>query len=346
MTNATKPIALSLTPRTICHSFLESRSMLRRIGLLLLSLSINATLLPQSAAISPTPRIGILIHGFNTLAKGWDLTVWGDREQDMMGRIPQALAVLLMFQSLISSADSGNGNTAVEDGTKAAVALLLWGSGVPSIQAGKNEGRYTMDVMLERFKLLPYFSYFSKMSAVEMDKLEALVVGLSATEDNSTNTVTEIEMAFRRFERIGVNVIVRSATHAPRCLRDASKILENWKAEYNQDDNVPIADRSDCNSNRWSPLLFVSPAATCFEGCFAGDVVIAEPPHLPYSSSARSTLAGDRLVSTTDDAAICELQHMAQLGRNNLVSRILKVKTESLLSFNSDLEDLLKRYAT
>jgi hypothetical protein len=322
--------------------------MLRRIGLLLLSLSINATLLPQSAAISPTPRIGILIHGFNTLAKGWDLTVWGDREQDKMGRIPQALAVLLMFQSLISSADSGNGNPAVEDGTKAAVALLLWGSGVPSIQAGKNEGRYTMDVMLERFKLLPYFSYFSKMSAVEMDKLEALVVGLSATEDNSTNTVTEIEMAFRRFERIGVNVIVlvSSATHAPRCLRDASKILENWKADYSQDDNVPIADRSDCNSNRWSPLLFVSPAATCFEGCFAGDVVIAEPPHLPYSSSARSTLAGDLLVSTTDDAAVCELQHKAQLGRNSLVSRILKVKKESLQSFNSDLDDLLKRYAT
>jgi hypothetical protein len=321
--------------------------MLRILGLLLLSLSSNASLLAHSTDNSPTPRIGILVHGFNTLAKGWDLTVWGDREHDKMGRIPQALAVLLLFQSLISSADSCNRITAVEDGTKAAVALLLWGSGVPSIQAGKNEGKYTMDIMLERFNLLPCFSYFSKMSAVEMDKLESLVVGLSDTEDNSSNTVTEIEMAFRRFERIGVNVIilVSSATHAPRCLRDASKILENWKTNYNQDDNVLVADRSDCNSNRWSPLLFVSPAATCFEGCYAGDVVIAEPPHLPYSSSARSNLAGDRLVSTTDDAAMCELQHKAQWYRNMLVSRILKLKQESLLSFNSDLDDLLKRYA-
>lgn len=320
--------------------------MLRILGFFLLLLSTDATLLPQSAGNSPTPRIGILVHGFNTLAKGWDLTVWGDRERDKMGRIPQALAVLLMFQSLISSAESGNRLNAVEDGTKAAVALLLLGSGVPSIQAGKTEGKYTMDVMLERFKLLPYFSYFSKLSAVEMDKLESLVVGLSTTEDNSTNTVTEIEMAFRRFERIGVNVIVlvSSATHAPRCLRDASKVLENWKTDYNQDDSVPIAVRSDSNSCRWSPLLFVSPAATCFEGCFAGDVVIAEPPHLPYSSSGRSNLAGDRLISTTDDAAKCELQHRAQLHRNNLVSRILKVKQESLQSFNSDLDDLLKRY--
>lgn len=318
------------------------------LGLLLLSVQIYADLIPQCVGNSPAPRIGILVHGFNTLAKGWDLTVWGDHEHDKMGRIPQALAVLSMFKLLISSAENtSNRIAAVADDTKAAVALLLWGSGVPSIHAGKNEGKFTMDVMLERFKLLRSFSYFNKMSAAEMDKLESLVINVSTTEDGSTNTVTEIEMAFRRFERVGVNVIVlvSSATHAPRCLRDASKVLENWKTESDHDGDVPCTDKGHFKRIQWSPLLFVSPAATCFEGCFAGDVVIAEPPHLPCSSSIGRNLVSDIAISATDDAAMCERQHSAQWCRNKLVSRILKLKHESLSSFNSDLDDLLRRYS-
>ena len=55
--------------------------------------------------------------------------------------------------------------------------------------------------------------------------------------------MTEIEAAFRHFQRLGVTVIVlvSSATHAPRCLRDASKILETWDITHDAQNIVKEA---------------------------------------------------------------------------------------------------------
>lgn len=295
------------------------------------------------------PRIGIFVHGFNTFANGWDSTVWGDMHEDRMGRISQAIAVFSMLRTL-SAASHQNQAENVDS-----IVSVLWGSGVPSRIQGVTEGQYTMRVLQERFGHLRSFSFFSKMSDKQINELESSVFKISASEDCSINTVTEIEAAFKHFESTGVNVVVlvSSATHAPRCLRDACRILEGWKSSRVKEAYpVSLEDRA---TSLWKPILIVAPASTCFEGCSAGDVIIAEPPHLPHSSpgaededASLSSLehSNEREsveVNRANEANI--LSHASQLERNCLISRIMKLSKNELPEFNALLGNLLKSYA-
>ena len=292
------------------------------------------------------PRLGFLVHGCNTRTIGWEHIVWGDVENGRMGRISHAAALISMFQSFTRSSCHVNS-------APLAIACILWGSGVPSHKEGLTEGQYTMTVLQERFRELRSFQLFEGMSNLHEEELEQLIMRVSVSEDGSVNTVTEIEAAFRHFQRIGVTVIVlvSSATHAPRCLRDASKILETWDITHAAQNIVKEAlpgtggERAE-RKKKWCPLLLVSPSSTCYDGCSAADVIIAEPPHLPPSDSCVlltknnmdiSNRAKFKVISSTNDE--CVLRY-----RNSLISDILNLRQDNLLTFNSDLDKLLQQY--
>ena len=286
------------------------------------------TVLGLAAGSAAPPRLGVLVHGCNTQANGWDRIVWGDVGERRMGRISHTLALVSMFQAMSDI------NGARGDDT--ALLCILWGSGVPSHEEGLTEGQFTMGVMRERFRLLRAFPLFSGMSDLRGGQLERLVAKVSISEDSSINTITEIEAAFKHFEQLGVTVIVlvSSASHAPRCLRDACKVLESWGT----------VKAGAASSSRWCPLLLVSPASTCYDGCSAGDVIIAEPPHLPppppsVPPSHRLDPDGAGSSDGGDPYARCVLR-----SRNRLISRILSVKQDQLADFNLELEGLLSRY--
>ena len=278
--------------------------------------------------VEQQPRLGVLVHGCNTKAKGWERIAWGDVAQSRMGRISHTIALVSMFRSLeLMNVDLSIATTS----TLPALVCVLWGSGVPSHESGLTEGQYTMGIMRDKFGLLRLFPFFQDMSGLREEQLERLVLSVSSSEDSSVNTVTEIEAAFKEFKRLAVNVIllVSSATHAPRCLRDASKVLEKWNK---------IDDE-------WHPLLLVSPASTCYDGYSAEDVVIAEPPHLPSTFAClsagtdQSDLSGVEASVANDPSPLCNLR-----TRNSLISNILDVPQDRLSAFNFDLERLLRRY--
>ena len=317
------------------------------------------SLIQQGAAVVPSPpRIGVLVHGYNTMAEGWNTTVWGDEADDQMGRISQAVAVISTLNSLTNSAGLRHDDSA-KDGV-GAISSILWGSGVPSLQTGITEGEFTLGVMRERFRQLRSFSFFRKMGDLDFEQLQSLVIQNSAPQNDSINTVTELESAFSRFEDDGVDVVVlvSSATHAPRCLRDACRILEEWGTEKSTTSltGLKVANR---RRRMWRPLLLVSPAPTCFYGTTVRDVIIAEPPHLPHPSAptrllvgtsrsasvnADSNTATKTSIAPTDPDQENSKLHAAQLLRNSLMSEILHVDSRCLQAFNVELDFLLRRY--
>ena len=326
--------------------------------ILFLPALIEALVQQGAAAISSPPRIGVLVHGYNTMAEGWNTTVWGDEVHDRMGRISQAVAVISILRSLTPSAGPCHDDSA-KDGV-GAISSLLWGSGVPSLQIGIMEGQYTLGIMRERFPLLRSFSFFRDMADLDFEQLQSLVIQISTPQNDSINTVTELESAFRHFEIEEVNVIVlvSSATHAPRCLRDACRILEEWGTEKS---TTSVKVFKSC----WRPLLLVSPAPTCFHGTSARDVIIAEPPHLPHLSAPTRLLASTSGGVSVPEKEHCDLVngdviaasiapvdtglensqlHRAQICRNSLMSDILHVDHLCLPAFNEELDYLLERY--
>lgn len=326
---------------------------------------IEAVVQQRAIDFSSSPRIGVLVHGYNTMAEGWNTTVWGDVESDRMGRISQAVAVISILKSLPTSPGLCHEDSA-EDRV-GAIASVLWGSGVPSLQMGITEGQFTLGIMRERFKLLRSFSFFREMADLDFEQLESLVIQISTPQNGTINTVTELESAFSHFEREGVNVVVlvSSAAHAPRCLRDACRILEDWGTEKSTTSLKGLKAVSLSYRN-WRPLLLVSPAPTCFSGSSVRDVIIAEPPHLPHPSALtrllRSTGAGSEVASeiqhcdaingdviatgiTSIDTDLENMQlHSAQMRRNSLMSDILHVDQPRLSAFNLELDSLLQRY--
>jgi hypothetical protein len=326
---------------------------------------IEAVVQQRAIDFSSAPRIGVLVHGYNTMAEGWNTTVWGDVESDRMGRISQAVAVISILKSLPTSPGLCHEDSA-EDRV-GAISSVLWGSGVPSLQMGITEGQFTLGIMRERFKLLRSFSFFREMADLDFEQLESLVVQISTPQNGTINTVTELESAFSHFEREGVNVVVlvSSAAHAPRCLRDACRILEDWGTEKSTTSLKGLKAVSHSHRN-WRPLLLVSPAPTCFSGSSVRDVIIAEPPHLPHPSAPtrllRSTGAGSGVASeiqhndainsnviatgiTSIDTDLENMQlHSAQMRRNSLMSDILHVDQPRLSAFNLELDSLLQRY--
>jgi RNA polymerase-interacting CarD/CdnL/TRCF family regulator len=281
-------------------------------------------------------KVGIIVHGCNTRALQWDEIAWGDEQSGKMGRITQTAAIVEFLERLREDT----------------VACISWGSGVPSIDNTLREGEYTLKVFSDRFESISTFPFFKDMQKLSLDRLKIKIDSVSHPQDFSLiNTATEIVGAFNRFEQLGIDtvILVSSATHSPRCLRDASRILESWPTS-------------------WSPLLLASSAPTCYANSVAGDVVIFEPPHLPEmampwkdgtdgtvnddgtddksegidsSSPQKRSLRGE---SASDIQDRSEVFHELLRQRNRLLQRIHKIKKDSLKSFNDDLEKLLTTY--
>ena len=192
-------------------------------------------------------NLGILVHGYNIRAKGWDKVVFGDLKSLRMGRSTHAL--LLVSQLLKSHKDSVN--------------CIVWGSGV-NASNGLLEGEYTLQMVVNKSCDLVLFPEFRNFTNEDIDHFLKHVQKVSILDNCSTNTVTEIKNAFRIFKERGIStiILVSSSTHAPRCLRDACCVLNS--------------DFKD-----WRPILMVSPSGTSFPDTIPDDVAIAEPPHLP-----------------------------------------------------------------
>jgi hypothetical protein len=142
----------------------------------------------------------------------------------------------------------------------------MWGSGVQS-KDGLHEGEYTLREAMLNFHNLKRFEYFSLFSEAEFNKLKLEIKKISVTENTSRNTLSELEACFEYFQReeIDLVILVSSATHASRCLRDACKVLSRRKDQ----------------GMTWNPTLLTCPSETCYDSYAAEDVIIIEPPHLP-----------------------------------------------------------------
>ena len=234
-------------------------------------------------------RIGILVHGYNRRADGWEEVVLGDASQGQLGRSSHAVAVILRYLSFKDDC----------------VKCIFWGSGVYADE-GLKEGEYTLKKQLERMADLVSFPEFSNLGTLALEKLRIYIEEVSVTDQQSINTKTEIENAFKLFEERNIThiILVSSATHAPRCLRDASVVL------------------SEYSSKHWSPLILATPAYVCFPNTTPADVVIIEPPHLP------TTKEMDQLINF-----------------NMLTKRCLKVTANKKALFMKDLDELLRSYS-
>jgi len=199
------------------------------------------------------PSIGIFVHGCNVNAKNWDYIVWGDEKRNLSGRITKAVEIVNVLTSLEYNP----------------MVSIMWGSGVDTFTSLK-EGRFTLNTLLSNFERLKQHPSFHSLSQARMIELKKIISEISITDDYSCNTVTELESCFKEFKARDVKIIVliSSSTHAPRCLKEASNLLEKYRK------------LSDDNTN-WNPILCVCPSDTCYYGYNPRDVVIIEPPHLP-----------------------------------------------------------------
>eukprot|EP01041_Mallomonas_annulata_P007879 gene7879-16127_t len=242
-------------------------------------------ILPYIQSVS----VGILVHGYNCGAEGWDKVVLGDIEHGKLGRSSHAIAIASRYLSMK--------NTCVK--------CIFWGSGVPGL-CGLREGEYTLSTQLSKFSDLASFPEFSHISEESMQTLHDQIKQISITDSSSINTVTEIENAFELFKSLNIDhvILISSATHIPRCIRDASNILES-------PDNLD-----------WRPMLLASPAPVCFVNSKVSDVVIFEPPHLPTE----------------------KLNENPALRLHLLGKRCLQINSERKPFFLKDMDELLQIY--
>ena len=178
----------------------------------------------------------MLVHGCHLGALNWRGIMWGN-PPDEMGRIPKAVSVALQ-----------------EDAD-----VMVFGTGA-SEKAGKKEGEYTRDYMLDKFLELSAFSWFSDTALKEA---RARLAAISICECCSQNTLEEMEEAARIFKKKGVQkiILVSSPTHISRCIRDALVVLHT-------------PELSGLRRH-----LYAAASDTSYLGGRVEDVVIFEPPH-------------------------------------------------------------------
>lgn len=190
---------------------------------------------------------GVLLHVYHLDTANWEALVWGDPATDTLGTGTKFLECLLtepFDQPLTSVIFSG-----------------------PSQRAGRSEGAYTKQFLLERFDRLREFPRLrGRLDALTSEerhcfreRLENLVVG-----EQIANTLAEVRQAARFFAAAGVERVIHiaAATHAPRCLRD--------EASVRAEGNIPAIQR-------WHVVA----SDTCHAGNSPQDVMIIERPHRP-----------------------------------------------------------------
>jgi hypothetical protein len=188
-------------------------------------------------------RTAIVVLGYDPASGvNWERVVYGDPNAGLLGRVPQGVLLAERFSA----------------------ELLVLGSGEIS---GARSGTEDPVAMLAR--RLPGLRAFGGTLA-RTDDLLARVLPNCVSERDAPNTREEIRRALALCAARGINllVLVSSATHAPRCLRDACALLE--------------AD-STLRGERGRPLRVLACASdTSFTeaaGEGAGAVAIVEPPH-------------------------------------------------------------------
>ncbi|CAM9177584.1 unnamed protein product, partial [Ectocarpus fasciculatus] len=150
-------------------------------------------------------RTGVLIHGCHLGAKRWRSIMWGDEQQQRLGRLPHG-ARLAWEES---------------------ACVVVLGTGA-SERNGVLEGRYALEYLKENWEKLGDFR--EAFSGVDLEQMRTAMQPLLVAEVRSQNTRQELLEAGRIFrekncERI---ILVSSPTHLPRCLRDACSLwLEN-----------------------------------------------------------------------------------------------------------------------
>jgi len=257
-------------------------------------------------------RIGILVHGFNWKADGWEHVVLGNPGTKETGRSSHAIALVSKLLSLKENC----------------IKCIYWGSGVKAANP-LLEGEYTLKRQLTAFDELSVFPEFDGLSPTEFEILKKYIKTVSLTCHKSINTRTEIETAFEVFKEMNITqiILVSSPIHMPRCLRDASSYLLKKHSESQHSSAVHAIGQSggQAHSN-WNPVLLASPAKVCFPGTVMSDVVVVEPAHLPHGIDLERKLVAERL------------------SLNMLVKRCFAITHESKQSFLTEFNDLLTRY--
>lgn len=186
--------------------------------------------------------IGILIHGRHVEAKAWESLVWGQAPRKL-GALPMMILVAL--------------NRGPEN-----IKTIVFGTGA-SEKEGLLESEYMKRYLLESFWRLDDFEQIDNHD--QLDSLSELYVGLVPKiicETTSKNTVEEIAAAAKIFTEAGVTEVIQitSASHAPRCIKDAAVAAEQGLIPADQ-------------------LWYVVRDQSTYAGMKAGDVAIFEPPH-------------------------------------------------------------------
>lgn len=196
-------------------------------------------------------KTGILVHGYNLFADGWDSVAWGV-PPDQIGRVPMGV-----YLALTEHAE-----------------VLVFGSGA-STKNGFLESEATAHLMRGRFDSLNCYSLFGK-GLPEMKHPDFVlqqkqrIESILHLDKYSRNTKEEIEHAGRVFIDHNVDrvILVSSPTHLPRCLRDACTIFEG------------TGDLAKLRNG-----LYAAPSVTGYPGRATQEVTIFEPPHRPDRST-------------------------------------------------------------
>jgi len=141
---------------------------------------------------------GVIILGYDLDADNWKEVVWGMPPYDL-GRATLGLDVIWRENA----------------------AIALFGGG--STNGTETEGRFTVRYVQEHWGELRQFANFRALRPSELEERLARFRLIMDTDDHSLNTVQEMECAREIFLKRDVTrvVIVTSADHISRCLREA-----------------------------------------------------------------------------------------------------------------------------
>ena len=173
--------------------------------------------------------------------------------------------------------------------------------------------------MFENFEeMINCFPTLRNLKKEDCMELKTFVSDLSVGQSYSLNTMTELLEAFEFFKKedVGFIILISSATHAPRCLRDASTVLTKM--------NTNPFNETNLSYHQWNPIILATSATNCYADSIAEDVLIIEPPHLPEDYLG---------------------EHKLLRSRNSLIRKLLSIKRNKLQSLTTDLQDLIDKYS-
>lgn len=266
-----------------------SRRTSRRHASLLLCRQARRLLLLAGVAATDAARVGVLVHGFDLGANDWEGVVWGSPRVGLLGRVPHGLLLARRFRA----------------------DLLVIGSGGTCDEAGTSEAQRT---------LAHARAHVGELGALvpphEVRALEWMLQRDVVLVEAARNTMEELVAARKLFEVRGIDTvfIVSSPTHAPRCLRDATRVFGDGG-----DGAGPVTTYVGRGSYR--PTILASPCDTDFG---RGGATVIEPQH--RSDRPRWLEADDSL----------------QLS--GLAARALRIANGPDGSFNRKLDRLIRRF--